>query len=735
MSSAEVAASNGSQQQAGQPAQHQSASLYVGELDPSVTEAMLFELFSSIGSVASIRVCRDAVTRRSLGYAYVNYNNTPDGERALEELNYTAIKGKPCRIMWSQRDPALRKTGQGNVFIKNLDTAIDNKALHDTFSAFGNILSCKVAQDEFGNSRGYGFVHYETAEAAQNAIKHVNGMLLNDKKVYVGPHIPKKDRQSKFDEMKANFTNVYVKNIDHNVNDDEFRELFSKFGNITSASIARDENGQSRGFGFVNFAEHKSAAEAVEKLHESDFHGQTLYVSRAQKKHEREEELRKQYEAARVEKQSKYQGVNLYIKNLDDEIDDERLRKEFSPFGTITSAKVMREELPKEEPEAEKQDEKKEEKKEDGEKKDGEKKEGEKKEGEKEEKEEKKETKSKRLGKSKGFGFVCFSTPEEASKAVTEMNQRMVCGKPLYVALAQRKDVRKSQLEASIQARNQIRMQQAAAQGGMPPGYMPAPMYFAPGQQPGFLPGPGGRGMPFPQPGMMPMQGPGGRPFPQQGRGGPQGPIPQGMPPQMYGPPQMGPGGPGYPPYNPMMPQQVPGGRGRGGMPPQGMPIPPQGMMPQMGPRGPMPPVGGRPSPQGPHAQARGPIPQAQNVPVPSVPGFDNAGYAHAPEHIRKQMLGEALYPKIQKINSELAGKITGMLLEMENSELLTLIENDEALDIKVREALTVYDEYLKTRGDNAEGAAPEAGNTETPATSAPAAAAGATESKPEASA
>lgn len=295
------------------PAPHQSASLYVGELDPSVTEAMLFELFSSIGSVASIRVCRDAVTRRSLGYAYVNYNNTQDGERALEELNYTLIKGKPCRIMWSQRDPALRKTGQGNVFIKNLDTAIDNKALHDTFAAFGNILSCKVAQDEYGSSRGYGFVHYETAEAAQNAIKHVNGMLLNEKKVFVGHHIPKKDRQSKFDEMKANFTNVYVKNIEADVTDEEFRDLFAKFGGITSATLARDENGQNRGFGFVNFSEHKCAAEAVDKLHESNYHGQNLYVSRAQKKHEREEELRKQYEAARVEKQSKYQGVNLLV--------------------------------------------------------------------------------------------------------------------------------------------------------------------------------------------------------------------------------------------------------------------------------------------------------------------------------------------------------------------------------------------------------------------------------------
>ncbi|KAF8163350.1 hypothetical protein B0H34DRAFT_745218 [Crassisporium funariophilum] len=643
-----------------------SASLYVGELDPTVTEAMLFEIFNMIGPVASIRVCRDAVTRRSLGYAYVNYLNTNDGERALEQLNYSLIKNRACRIMWSQRDPALRKTGQGNIFIKNLDEQIDNKALHDTFAAFGNVLSCKVAVDEHDRSRGYGFVHYETAEAAENAIKAVNGMLLNDKKVYVGHHISRKERQSKLDEMKAQFTNLYVKNIDPEMGQDEFEALFSQFGAVTSALISVDEEGKSKGFGFVNYENHEEAQQAVDALHDSEHYGRKIFVSRAQKKAEREEELRRSYEQAKMEKLSKYQGVNLYIKNLEDDVDDEKLRAEFEVFGTVTSCKVMRDDK----------------------------------------------------NTSKGFGFVCFSTPDEATKAVAEMNNKMIGTKPLYVSLAQRREVRRQQLESQIAQRNQIRMQQAAA-AGLPGGYINGPMYYPPG--PGFPPQ--GRGMMgYGQPGMMPPR-PRYAPNGQQVAGMPvPGPYNQAPPPQGY---------PMQPAGYPRGPPRPPVARGPGGSPThQNVPLPRSNGPPPptngAGPRAPGPqsvPAPGRAPPPAVAPAGRGPAPPPQSAgsagykpaqgrpagapptsagssappssaPPSDLPAITAAQLASASPMEQKQMLGEVIYMRIANTQPELAGKITGMLLEMDNNELLHLLETPDAMNSKVDEALIVLREF-----------------------------------------
>ncbi|EMP28727.1 Embryonic polyadenylate-binding protein [Chelonia mydas] len=287
------------------------ASLYVGDLHTDVTEAMLYEKFSPAGPIMSIRVCRDVATRRSLGYAYINFQQPADAERALDTMNFEVIKGRPIRIMWSQRDPGLRKSGVGNVFIKNLDDSIDNKALYDTFSAFGNILSCKVVCDENG-SRGYGFVHFETHEAANRAIDTMNGMLLNDRKVFVGHFKSRREREAEFGARAMEFTNVYIKNFGDDMDDDRLREIFSKFGKTLSVRVMMDDTGRSKGFGFVNFEKHEEAQkarglgiiswQAVADMNGKQINGRMVYVGRAQKRMERQSELKRKFEQIKQER-------------------------------------------------------------------------------------------------------------------------------------------------------------------------------------------------------------------------------------------------------------------------------------------------------------------------------------------------------------------------------------------------------------------------------------------------
>jgi len=240
-------------------------------------------------------------------------------------------------------------------------------------------------------------------------------------------------------------------------------------------------------------------------------------------------------------------------------------------------------------------------------------------------------------GASKGFGFVCFVNEADAEKALVGMRTKPTGKKPLFVARAQRREERRIQLENEFQTSMVQRMQYSQ-------------LFYPP------------TAVPMPQPGMFypPMY----RRFP-----------PAGMPMQMRG---------GF--QGPFIPQAKRGRGGyyaqtRGGSSNNGAVLQSR--------------TNARPRTQ----PSRNHQPPATAAPI--VPGTqqtrDLASILASENSIEKQknILGERLFPLVQKEHAHLAGKITGMLLEMDVGEILSLIESPTERQAKINEAL----EVLNTTG------------------------------------
>ncbi|KAL0620062.1 Polyadenylate-binding protein 1 [Plecturocebus cupreus] len=332
-------------------------------------------------------------------------------------------------------------------------------------------------------------------------------------------------------------------------------------------------------------------------MNRKDLNGKQIYVGQAQQKGEWQTELQRKFEHMKHDKITRYQGVNLYVKNLDDSIDDERLQKDFSPFGTITSGKVIME-----------------------------------------------------GDRSKGFGFVCFSSPEEATKAVTKTKGRIVATKSWYVALAQRKEERQAHLAnkhmqtmASVQAvpNPVINPYQPAP----PSGYFMAAIPQTQNRAASYLPSRIVQLTPNPR-----WIAQGSRPHPFENMPGaihsaaPRRPFST-MRPAFSQVPRV------------MSTQRVANASAQ-----------------RMGPR--------------PAAAAAAATPA-----VRTFPRYKYAAGVRSPQqhlHAQPQVTMQQPAVHVQAMHPTLAGKITGMLSEMDNSELLHTLESPGSLCSKVDEAVAV---------------------------------------------
>jgi len=510
-------------------------------------------------------------------------------------------------------------------------------------------------------------------------------MLIGGKKVYVGPF---KKRGVDDDIKEGGENSLYARNIPEDMEDAEILKMFIEFGEIASSLFMNDTRSKKR-HGFVNFKDISAAKAAIEALNGKDMRseeektaaaeaeaqpkeepekkedesapveaeeGETqedeaekalkkaaeeeaakpekerlpsycLVVSKSKSRSERNAEIRELQE----KREDRFEGIKLYVRNLPTDMTDDDLKALFEKFGTVTDVKAV---------------------------------------------------KDRDTGIGKGYGFIRFATMEQATAAVEGMHlsEAVPGGPPLHVGLAtargaygKDKGAGKGEGKGDGKGKGFKGKGKGKGKDGDPFGFPQYPM---------------GAGMYPPQQPMAPMYYPQ-LPGPQPGA--PQRPWPM-MPGQMgvWGPPTMA-QRPGMP-VMPMMPypgMPMPGM----GMPHPGMGMPPRpgmGMPPRPGMgMPPRPGAPGAPLPLGTPMPTQPPAAAASQTLAASTP-VNTAALAQAEPQARKQMLGERLYPLIAKHEPDLAGKITGMLLEEDDSELLMLLESEVTLRDKIAEAVRV---------------------------------------------
>ncbi|KAL5702065.1 Polyadenylate-binding protein 4 [Ranunculus cassubicifolius] len=360
--------------------------LRISGLDPKVTDTQLVQFFQQVAPVLSVKIF-PSFPKDDLRVAHVTFSNTKEAINARDSLHLQSLNGRPVSIMLADPDH-IQTNGCSRVFVKNLGPSVDSQHLRQVFSSYGPLLSCNLVQP-----KGYGYVQFQNEEDALAAIKDMCYQVLGGKTIFVSPFMSKKARDE-VKEAKLRKT-VFIKNLSEDVDCDYLRSVFERCGRVRYVNTRADIFGQCRGTGYVTYEVEDEAVSAVDVLDGHVHDGQTWHVTRASEIKEPPRE-----KAALISKfeQQNGQTTELYVKNIYNIANDEKLEELFSQFGRITSCK----------------------------------------------------------GCNRGFGFVAFSTPEEANKAVYEMNGRMIGGKILYVSVARRKKETKSKMQAPTCGTNNL---------------------------------------------------------------------------------------------------------------------------------------------------------------------------------------------------------------------------------------------------------------------------------------
>jgi polyadenylate-binding protein len=235
---------------------------------------------------------------------------------ARSKLNMKRLKGKALNIMWHERDNSVRYNNKANLFVKGISRDAQPREIYELFEKYGEIISCKICENDDGDLLGYGYINYYSLDSAENAIKE-----LNKKKIW-NSVLEIEHFQKKNERLQSNLGNnsIYIKNIPDKINENDIKNLFKDFGEITWSKVLSDNNG--RKFAIIVYSQSESALKAKEemnnkKIDDSDI---GLYVDLLQKKSERKRILISKIGDINNKLNQEFKNCNLYIKNLPREL-------------------------------------------------------------------------------------------------------------------------------------------------------------------------------------------------------------------------------------------------------------------------------------------------------------------------------------------------------------------------------------------------------------------------------
>lgn len=178
-------------------------SLYFGNLDPQVTETLLYELFVQFAPIKSLNLPKDRLLKSHQGFGFVEFRNVEDADYTLEILRGVRLFGRALKLKRAEQNKGPPQPHVGTtktntvyetnildvgakVFINNLNPLIDEKFLNDTFSKFGKIIKPPtIIRDENGESKGYGFLSFDDFSSSDFVIEKMNGVILMNSKISI----------------------------------------------------------------------------------------------------------------------------------------------------------------------------------------------------------------------------------------------------------------------------------------------------------------------------------------------------------------------------------------------------------------------------------------------------------------------------------------------------------------------------------------------------------------------